>query len=125
MRRVLFLSITAVLCLSALFAFGKTAGASERHGAVVFSEEDGAWGFIVKMPSKEMAEKEALASCQARKGTSCAVKGDFTNCGALAIGEGVYGIGSGDTKEIAEKNAMEACGAQGTGCKIAASDSNQ
>ncbi len=124
MRGVLFWSVTVVICLAALLAVRNVEGATTRYGAVAFSEDDGEWGFIVKMPSQEMADKQAVEICKNKGGTSCAVKGDFTHYGALAMGDGVYGIGGGDTKALAEKTAMEACSEKGSGCKIVKSDSN-
>jgi hypothetical protein len=66
------------------------------------------------MDTKEEAKAGALKECKSA-GNSCKVALWFKQCGAYANSKENSGIGYGDTKAIASKEALEACG---SGCKV-------
>jgi hypothetical protein len=73
------------------------------------------------LPSKQEAEKAALASCrESGGGGSCSVAIAYGNgCGALAAGTRSLSAGADVTKEFARQAAMHRCTSYGDpGCHV-------
>jgi hypothetical protein len=73
------------------------------------------------LPSKQEAEKAALASCrESGGGGSCSVAIAYGNgCGALAAGTRSLSAGADVTKEFARQAAMHRCTSNGDpGCDV-------
>jgi hypothetical protein len=90
-----------------------------RHGAIAYSEKNGAYGFSYDMESASGADNRALTNCT-RNGEGCKVVASFANhCAALAAAaDNHYAVIEAGTRAKAQAGAMTACGRKGTNCDI-------
>ena len=88
-------------------------------GAIVVNDEEGAgpadYAMVSYAPSGERAAQEALQDCRGQGLKSCVVMARFQQCGALALSEKFYRVGTGTTSAQAMSRALEKC----PGCRIA------
>ena len=80
------------------------------------------WGTGADL-DKTVAEQGALKTCTDAGGKHCQLETSYQECGAYAISKNSNGKGLGETKKIAEANAMNAC--KGSDCTIVVSDCNE
>lgn len=103
-----------------------SASAATKVGVIAAdnSAEDGSpyWG-TGNGANEDEASKMALKNCVDAGGKACKVVVKYEKCGAYAVSGKVYGYGYGDTKKIAEDNAISYCKAND--CKIIISDCNE
>ena len=88
-------------------------------GAIVVNDEEGAgpadYAMVSYAPSDERAAQEALQDCRGQGLKSCVVMARFQQCGALALSDKFYRVGTGSTSAQAMSRALEKC----PGCRIA------
>jgi hypothetical protein len=88
-------------------------------GAIVVNDEEGAgpadYAMVSYATSSERAAQEALQDCRSQGHRSCVVMARFQQCGALALSDKFYRVGTGSTSSQAMKNALEKC----PGCRVA------
>jgi hypothetical protein len=102
------------------FVFGLTlSGQALAAGAIVVNDEEGAgpadYAMVSYSTSGEAAAQEALQDCRAQGLKSCVVMARFQQCGALALSDKFYRVGTGATSAQAMSRALENC----PGCRIA------
>jgi serine/threonine-protein kinase len=81
-------------------------------GAIAYNSEDGSYGYGYNFPDRASAEARAIRECErASQGKACEVLVWFQNaCGALARdGRNNAGSGWGETRELAQKEAVASC----------------
>lgn len=102
-----------------LAAASPDARAQDYFGAIAYSLESGAHGWANNHPTREAAERAAMANCL-RFAQDCKVALWFGNaCAALATSpRHGYGTGWGDTQMKADNEAMKACATHSTGCFV-------
>jgi Domain of unknown function (DUF4189) len=112
-----FASMPLVLCASAGAA--EDDGATEGYyGAIAYSPTNRAHGWAYDYPSRQAAERRALALC-GRHAEDCIVPVWFRNaCGALAVGSDGYGSGWGPSRKSAEGQAVQSCRRYSGGCAV-------
>lgn len=91
-------------------------------GAIAISDSGGrdpGYGYSVRLPSREQAERVAVRKCRERN-ESCRVVVWFETCGAYATSRERSGIGYGRSQGRAEDQAMDACGSRGCHVVISA-----
>ena len=93
--------------------------AQDYFGAIAYSKSSGAHGWAKDHPSREAAERAALAAC-AKNAKDCQPLFWFKNgCATLAVDASAKaGWGWGTTQELADAEAVKACSKQAKGCKI-------
>jgi serine/threonine-protein kinase len=107
-QRLLF-----VLALVPAAAFG-----AEYFGAIAYSQGKRAHGWGKDYPSRQQAEKAALANC-ARFAGDCGVVVWFKNaCGALSLGPKGAGWAWAHKQEDADLAAMRACSKHSKACTV-------
>jgi hypothetical protein len=88
-------------------------------GAIAVNDEEGAgpaeYAMVSYAPSDERAAQEALQDCRGQGLKSCVVMARFQQCGALALSDKFYRVGTGATSSQAMSRALENC----PGCRIA------
>ncbi len=88
-------------------------------GAIAVNDEEGAgpadYAMVSYAVSSERAAQEALQDCRGQGLKSCVVMTRFQQCGALALSEKFYRVGTGATSGQAMSRALENC----PGCRIA------
>lgn len=88
-------------------------------GAIVVNDEEGAgpadYAMVSYASSDERAAQEALQDCRDQGLKSCVVMTRFQQCGALALSEKFYRVGTGATSTQAMSRALDKC----PGCRIA------
>jgi len=91
------------------------------YGALAYDAGTGAVGWSYDFTDQAGAEKQALSGCS-EHGTACKIVYDFWNsCASLAVADdGSYAVGSGDTEDQANNEALIACGKDGQNCSIQA-----
>jgi len=112
--------VRTVLIAAALFAFsalpadvfGARFGKRQLWGAIAYDSKSGAFGYAVDRKTRREAESDAFRQC----GDCSVIKTFRDNCGAVAERPGKFAWEIGASREIAEKKALQKCGA---GCKIA------
>ena len=102
------------------FVFGLCLSSSAfAAGAIAVNDEEGARDYDFAMvsyaSSGERAAQEALAECRAAGNKSCVVLARFQQCGALALSNKFFRVGSGATSAQAMSRALAEC----PGCRIA------
>lgn len=111
---------SVMVVLACMFGFQLVfAGLSFAIGAISYSEDDEAVGWVTGHSTKEKAFAEAKKACQEHGGKACKNIVWFKKCGALVTSKDYWGYGIGNTKAEAEKNAKSAC--KGSNKKIEAS----
>jgi Domain of unknown function (DUF4189) len=89
--------------------------AEDNYGAIA-TGSDKAWGYAYDYSTRAQAEAAALQQCQ-KNAQDCEVRVWFQNaCGAVAESDARIGWGWGESREIAERNAISGC--QDNSCKI-------
>ncbi|HUH61263.1 MAG TPA: DUF4189 domain-containing protein [Candidimonas sp.] len=93
-------------------------------GAIAVDDEagstDAGYALVSGYDSESSAKAAALKECRAAGNENCKIAVWFKTCGAYAASSEHYGIGYGNTKQIAESKAVEECG--GGSCKVVVSD---
>ena len=88
-------------------------------GAIVVNYEEDARDYDYVMVSHavsaESAAQEALTECREGGNKSCVVMAKFRQCGALALSNKFYRVGTGATSAQAMSRALAEC----PGCRIA------
>lgn len=88
-------------------------------GAIVVNDEEGAgpadYAMVSHASSSDRAAREALQDCNAQGLNSCVVMARFQQCGALALSDKFYRVGTGATSAQAMSRALAKC----PGCRIA------
>ncbi|WP_338846032.1 DUF4189 domain-containing protein [Massilia sp. W12] len=74
-----------------------------------------AYGFSVRQPNRQTAERVALNYCR-QNGDNCRAVVWFETCGAYAASARHYGYGWGATKSKATSDALKMCGSNS--CKV-------
>lgn len=109
-------SAVLLLCLAACLSVSAPVRAI---GAIAVDDDQKytapAWGFAVGYPTREAAEKRALAFCREHS-SDCRAVVWFETCGAYAYSRETYGIGWGATKDDARNKALSSCGSGS--CKV-------
>ncbi|WP_397608755.1 DUF4189 domain-containing protein [Silanimonas sp.] len=92
----------------------------DRFGAIAISSSDGAYATSSNLPTREAAEREALAQCRARGGEACAVAGYHQNlCTTFAWGGGRYAINAAPTVESSREKSLRVCAEESGGdCEV-------
>ncbi len=94
------------------------ANPANRFGAIAYSPSTGAHGWSYDYPSREEAERVAVANC-AQHARDCNVPIWFQNaCGALAVGPAGYGSGWAINQSLAESYALGVCGQYSANCSV-------
>jgi sugar phosphate isomerase/epimerase len=102
----------------ALFTVTSTAAQAAEYGAIAVSPKSGAYGQSYNYPSKEQAQKRAMAECR-KHARDCKIGVTFWNsCGALARGNGGWGASHGSTPREAERKALRICEGYASNCRI-------
>ncbi len=93
--------------------------AQDNFGAIAYSPKVGARGWATNHPSRQAAERAALASCQ-KFATDCQIVVWFRNaCGALATGQkNAYGSAWGETQTATDTEALKLCARYSKACVI-------
>jgi serine/threonine-protein kinase len=92
--------------------------AADYFGAIAYSTRSGANGWAKDHPSREAAERAALAACSKHAKDCKAVLWFKNGCGALAVSAKAYGWGWGTTQALADGEAIKACAKHASGCKV-------
>jgi Domain of unknown function (DUF4189) len=101
-----------------LVLVSETCLAADYFGAIAYSTRSGANGWSKDHPSREAAEKAAVAAC-AKHAKDCRAVLWFKNgCGALAVSAKAYGWGWGTTQALADGEAIKACAKRAKGCQV-------
>ena len=91
-----------------------------RWGAIATDGPGGHAGVAVSQSSKRAAEQAALADCQAKGGTQCAIEVAYDNeCAAMVIGDKGHNSGAAPTLDRATQLGLDACKKHGdTNCHV-------
>lgn len=88
-------------------------------GAIAVNQEEGAstedYSFVSMASSGDMASRYARYECRMQGHKSCVVLARFEQCGALAVSDKFFHVGTGATMAQASRKALEHC----AGCVIA------
>ena len=108
-----------LLLILALVPAAAFAQPQEYYGAIAYTVTGKAYGWASDHPTREAAEKAALAHCR-KFAEDCRVAVWFRNaCAALAIGpKGDYGSAWGETQEATDKEALKLCAKYSKGCVV-------
>jgi uncharacterized protein DUF4189 len=92
---------------------------AQPYGAIAYDDKTGSWGVAYNQPSQDRANSRALGECRKHaKGCEVAVRFWGETCAAYATGAGkAAGWGSGDSRAVAERNAVSACTSRGKECQ--------
>jgi hypothetical protein len=101
-----------------LLAARPAAPAQEYYGAIAYAPRTGAHGWAKDHPSRDAAERAALAACSKHAKDCRGVLWFKNGCGALAVSAKVYGWGWGTTQKLADAEATKACAKHAGGCKV-------
>ena len=108
------------------FAFAATlpgAAMAERYAAITFSPSTGNYGTAWDFQTGTQAETEAYYQCGTEDCDTVVV---FTQCGALAVGNGLYyGYAYDLSSATAIDTAMQYCEAGTTNCQVMAAFCNK
>lgn len=117
MRKRIFAALTASIFLTIGATSALATGAIAVNDALGTSAEEVGYGVGWGANQKE-AEENAVKECKSAGNDQCKVAVWFEKCGAY-VGDRVHvGAGFGDTKEAAEKVALEKC----PDCKVIVSE---
>ena len=92
--------------------------AQNYFGAIAYSSSTRAHGWAKDHPSRESAEKAALAGCEKHAQDCKAVLWFRNACGAFAEGPRGPGWGWAETAEAAERAALKSCAAHSKACTV-------
>ena len=92
---------------------------AQPYGSIAYDQKSGSWGVAYNQGSQDRANASALGECR-KHAKDCGVVVRFWGevCAAYATDAGkASGWGTGDTRGVAERNAVKACVGQGRGCE--------
>src|SRR5438105_13424347 len=115
MIRPIWLAAGCLLTLAVAFP---PAAAAQPYGAIAYDQKSGSWGVAYNQGSQDRANVSALGECR-KHAKDCGVVVRFWGevCAAYATDPGkASGWGTGDTRAMAERNAVKACSGQGRDC---------
>ena len=98
--------------------------AQSPRGAMIFGRIPGgvaSWGLAWSDRGYDEAQGIAREECLRRGAVACLIVGFSPEpCGALAVVDGTnrHGTGWGGSIELAERNALSACGGQTRACRV-------
>ncbi len=95
--------------------------APARFGAIAYSPSARAHGYSYNAGDRGSAESIALGYCRRNAGGAgdCAIQVWFEKCGSLANApDGSFGTGWGASQAQADGNALAACGAYSSSCRV-------
>jgi hypothetical protein len=97
-----------------------SAVSADNYGAIAFSSSTGKYGYSFDHTSRANAEARAMYECSAR-GRGCKVAIWFKNaCGAVATGSNGWGSAWGQTRNAAERAAINNCRQYTQQCRVLA-----
>ena len=106
------------IALVLLFAIPSMTLAADLFGAISYSASTKAHGWSKDFPTRQAAEKAAVASC-AKHAEDCKSVLWFKNaCGALATGPKGSGWAWDQTQQAADMSAINACAKHSTACTV-------
>jgi hypothetical protein len=106
-------------CLLALLLSSPLVADAQPYGAIAYDQKTGSWGVAYNQGSQDRANASSLGECR-KHAKDCGVVVRFWGelCAAYATGaDKASGWGTGDTRAVAERNAVKACTGQGRGCE--------
>ncbi|MBT9553352.1 MAG: DUF4189 domain-containing protein [Hydrogenophaga sp.] len=115
--------VSALSIAAALAACGG-GGDTTARGAIAVNTSNGYGAIVVNYTSQPEANSDVVDKCADDSGAGCAVVLEFSGngtCGsaAWAAGNGVWGVGSASSKEVADSRALSQCIAKGgVSCEI-------
>lgn len=116
MRQILSIMLLVVCLFAVASPPARTATQRDNWGAIAYSTRTGRWGLVYDYPTQAKAVNAAVVRCGVR---DCQAVVWFRNgCGAFAKGGSAYGWGIGNTRAIAEENALAECRKRGPACRI-------
>lgn len=93
-------------------------------GAIAVDDEQGetepGYGLVTGYDTADQAKTAAVKECREAGNTNCKAVMWFKTCGAYAASRTYYGIGYGDSLQLAEAKAISECG--NSSCKVVVSD---
>ncbi len=108
----------AALCLAAMPGLAS----AELFAAIAYSPATGMAGTAWNFDTQTLAETEAGFNCGS---ADCGTIVVFTQCGAIAVGDGnAYGFSSAGSLAAATEGAMSSCDGFTTSCEITAAFCN-
>jgi hypothetical protein len=106
------------LVLMLLLLGPAAASAADYYGAIAYSRSSAAHGWAKDHPSREAAERAALAGCRKHAADCSAVLWFKNACGALATGPKGAGWAWDQTQSVADQGAINACAKHSTACTV-------
>jgi hypothetical protein len=92
---------------------------ADQWGAIALDQASGQAGTVTGYDTKREAVTSAMNDCAKNGAANCKVQLVFYNqCAAVAFGDGVAHMFGNPTQDGAEREAMSACKASGSACKI-------
>lgn len=90
-----------------------------RWGAIAIDDTNGGMGAVTNMPTKALAERDAIMQCRTKKGVGCALTLVYYNqCGVIAWGDtGYTGAGAATIAEASHR-AIQTCARSTSNCRI-------
>jgi hypothetical protein len=90
-----------------------------RYQSIVTDKTKGILGTSTGKTSSNLAEKAAMADCQAKGGKVCEIQITNENgCVAMVVGNRVMNSSSGQTKDAAERKGIDLCSTEDTDCHV-------
>ncbi len=113
----------SVLSIAAALTACGGGGATTARGAIAINTSNGKGAIVVNYTSQPEANSDSVDKCRSQNGAGCAVILEFSGngtCGSAAwAGNGVWGVGSAGSKEVADSRALSQCIAKGgVSCEI-------
>jgi hypothetical protein len=85
-----------------------------RWGAIATDGVKGILGAVDNVDSRASAERRAIANCEAKGGSPCALEESYSNgCGAMAVGSKGFSVASAPTERDAIAKSMANCESDG------------
>lgn len=108
---------TIALTLASL-TFASTSASAQYYGAISFSPSWGAMGWAFDYRTREQARAAAIANCR-KYVDDCQVVIVFKDgCGALAAGDRSYAAARSESKDDAQRYALDDCRLGGPNCRV-------
>jgi hypothetical protein len=112
MRTIAIAVALLAFAMLATDATGARVGKRQLFGAIAYNSKTGVYGYAVDLRTKRDAETEAFRQC----GDCDVIKTFRDACGVIADKPKKFVWETGASREIAERKALQKCGAD---CKIA------
>jgi len=106
------------LVLTLLLLGPAAAAAADYYGAIAYSRSSAAHGWAKDHPSREAAERAALAGCRKHAADCSAVLWFKNACGALATGPKGAGWAWDQRQSAADQGAINACAKHSSACTV-------